>query len=84
MRKLIIALVGIELLALTACGHAIARDTELTGAISWARQFKAERPEAARAIAHGCLRKQAATLSRDGAMLLFACIRREAEKKGYA
>ena len=86
MRKLVIALVGFELLALTACGYTIAEDKELTGAVSWARAFKAEQPAATRAIAQGCIRKQAAAaqFSRDGALELFTCIRREAEAQGLA
>lgn len=79
MRKLVIAIVTLELLALTACGHAIANDRELMAGLAWTRQFKAEQPEAARAIAQGCIARQAATLSRDGALQLFTCIRTEAE-----
>ena len=84
MRKLIIAFVAFELLALTACGHAIASDRELTSAIAWTRAFKAERPEAARAIARACLARQPAALSRDGALALFTCIRRDAERQKLA
>jgi hypothetical protein len=86
MRKLVIAVVALELLALTACGYTLAEDRELTQALSWARAFKAEQPEAARAIAQGCIKAQtsSASLSRDGALQLFACIRREANAQGYA
>ena len=86
MRKLVIALVGFELLALTACGYTIAEDTELTAAISWAREFKAEQPEVSRTIAQGCIKAQAAapSLTRAGALQLFQCIRREAEARGLA
>jgi hypothetical protein len=86
MRKLVIAFVGIELLALCACGYAIAEDPELTDALYWVREFKAEQPDAARAIALGCKDRLTASayLSRDGALQLFTCIRREAEAQGYA
>ena len=86
MRKLVIAIVGIELLALSACGYTLASDAELTDGLHWAREFKAERPEAARAIAWQCKDKLAAGshFNRDGAVELFACMRREAEAQGYA
>jgi hypothetical protein len=83
MRKLVIGLVGIELLSLCVCGYALAHDTQLTDSLSWARNFKAEQPEAARAIAQGCI-TAGSSLTRDGALQLFACMRREAEVKGYS
>ena len=86
MRKLVIAVVAIELLALSACGYTLASDAELTDGLHWARQFKAEQPEAARAIAWQCKDKLAAeaNFTRDGAVELFACIRREAQSQGHA
>ena len=86
MRKLVIAVVAIELLALTACGYRLAGDRELMDGLAWTREFKAEQPVAARAIAQQCTRALAtsANLSRDGALGLFACIRREAAAQGYA
>ena len=86
MRKLVIAIVTFELLALTACGHALANDRELMAGLAWTRAFKAEQPDASRAIARGCAKALAvrANLSRNGALLLFGCIRREAEARGYA
>jgi outer membrane lipopolysaccharide assembly protein LptE/RlpB len=86
MRKLVIAVVAIELLGLTACGYTLAEDTELTDALSWARSFKAEQPAVARAIAHGCKKTLSANayFTRDGALQLFTCIRKEAEAQGYA
>ena len=86
MRKLVIAIVTLELLALTACGHALANDRELMDGLAWTRAFKAEQPDASRAIAQQCAKAMAgsANLSRDGALQLFACIRGEAEKQGYA
>jgi outer membrane lipopolysaccharide assembly protein LptE/RlpB len=86
MRKLVIAIVTLELLALTACGYALAEDRELMAGLAWTRAFKAEQPDASRAIARECAEALAssANLNRDGALQLFACIRREAEKKGYA
>jgi hypothetical protein len=86
MRKLVIGLVGFELLALGACGYTLAEDKELTGAISWAREFKAKRPDAARAIARSCTQQLATGpyFSRDGAVQLFACMRREAQAQGHA
>jgi hypothetical protein len=54
--------------------------------LAWTRAFKAEQPDAARAIAQRCTKKLAASasLNRDGALGLFACIRREAHAQGYA
>ena len=80
MRKLVIAVVTIELLALTAGGTALANDRELMDGLAWTRTFKAEQPVASRAIARACTKSLAtsANLSRDGALRLFGCIRREA------
>ena len=84
MRKLVIAVVAIELLALTACGYRLAGDRELMDGLAWTRAFKAEQPVAARAIVQQCARSLAtsANLSRDGALRLFGCIRRQAEAQG--
>jgi hypothetical protein len=86
MRKLVIAIVAFELLALTACGYTLAEDRDLMAGLAWARAFKAERPDASRAIARQCTTALAtsANLNREGALRLFACIRREAEAHGYA
>ena len=86
MRKLVIVIVTLELLALTACGHALANDRELMAGLAWTRAFKAEQPEASRAIARQCAKGLAtkANVSRGGALRLFACIRREARAQGYA
>jgi hypothetical protein len=85
MRKLVIAIVGLELLTLCACGYTLAEDRELTRSIAWAREFKAEHPAAARAIAQGCIKElKASYFSRDGAVQLFACVRSKAEAQGYA
>ena len=86
MRKLVIAVVTIELLALTACGYRLAGDRELMDGLAWTRAFKAEQPVAARAIVQQCTRALAtsANLSRDGALRLFGCIRREAEAQGLS
>ena len=83
MRKLVIAVVAIELVALTAGGAALANDRELMDRLAWTRAFKAEQPVAARAIAQRCTKVLAtANVSRDGALRLFGCIRREAEAQG--
>ena len=86
MRKLVIAVVAIELLALTACGYRLAGDRELMDGIAWTRAFKAEQPVASRVIARACTRSLAASanLSRDGALRLFGCIRREADAQGLS
>ena len=86
MRKLVIAIVTLELLALTACGRALANDRELMAGLAWTRAFKAEQPDVARAIAQRCAKALAssANLNRDGALQLFACIRRNAKAQGYA
>ena len=84
MRKLVIAVVAIELLALTAGGAALANDRELMDGLAWTRAFKAEQPVAARAIAGACTKALAtgANFNRDGALRLFGCIRRQAEAQG--
>ena len=46
MRKLVIAVVAIELLALPAGGTALANDRELMDGLAWTRAFKAEQPVA--------------------------------------
>ena len=86
MRKLVIAVVAIELLALTVGGTALANDRELMDGLAWTRAFKAEQPVAARAIARHCTQSLAtsANLSRDGALRLFGCIRRSAEAQGLS
>ena len=86
MRKLVIAVVAIELLALTACGYRLAGDRELMDGLAWTRAFKAEQPVAARAITQHCAEAMvtSASLSRDGALQLFGCIRREAEAQGLS
>ena len=86
MRKLVIAVVAIELAALTAGGAALANDRELMDGLAWTRAFKAEQPIASRAIVRACTRSLAnsANLSRDGALRLFACIRTTAEAQGLS
>ena len=86
MRKLVIAVVAIELVALTAAGRALANDRELMDGLAWTRAFKAEQPVVARAIVKACAGSlvTSANLNRDGALRLFACIRRQAEAEGYA
>lgn len=83
MRKLVITLVGIELLSLGVCGYALAADTQLTDSLSWAREFNARQPEAVRLIARDCM-TDGTNLTRDGALQLFACMRRKAEARGNA
>jgi outer membrane lipopolysaccharide assembly protein LptE/RlpB len=85
MRKIAIAFVAFELLALTACGYTLADDTELMAALSWVREFKSEHPQQARAYGHECKKVLTESgYSRDGALKLFTCIRKEAEAQGYA
>ena len=86
MRKLAIAVVAIELAALTAGGTALANDRELMDGLAWTRAFKAEQPVASRAIVRACTRSLAtkANLSRGGALSLFACMRSKAKAQGYA
>ena len=86
MRKLVIGLVGFELLSLCACGYTVAQDTELTGSLSWARAFKAEQPEVSRALAKRCMPELTASpyFTRDGALQLLTCMRRQAESQGFA
>lgn len=72
--------------ALSGCGYGLGDDPEMEQALDWAREFKAERPEVSRAIARECEKDLTSSpyFSRDGALQLFQCIRREAEAQGYA
>ena len=85
MRKLVIAVVVIELAALTVGGAALASDRELMDGLAWTRAFKAEQPVASRAIVKACTASLAtsANLNRDGALRLHAPghihLRREVE-----
>lgn len=47
MRRLVIAIDMVELLALTACGYALAEDRELMAGIAWARPNYVQTPIAA-------------------------------------
>lgn len=84
--RVLIAVVGFELLALSACGYSVANDTQLTEALGWARDFKAEQPELSRQLARSCQKEltNSPYWSREGALQLFTCVRREAEARGYA
>lgn len=70
----------------SACGFSLGEDPEMEEALYWARDFKAEQPEVSRAIAKECEKELTSSpyFTRDGALQLFQCIRREAEARGYA
>ena len=72
--------------ALAGCGYGLGDDPEMEEALYWAREFKAENPEVSWAIAKGCEKELTSSpyFTRDGALQLFQCIRREAEAQGYA
>ena len=85
MRKLVIAVVGLELLALTACGFTLADDRKLMDGLHWARAFKTEHPQQARAVGLACKNELIVSgNARDGALGLFTCMRREAAARGLA
>ena len=85
MRRFAIALIGFELLALCACGYTLAEDQELMDALYWVREFKADHPEQARAFGQSCKKELTVSgYSRDGALRLFTCIRRQAEAQSFA
>jgi hypothetical protein len=85
MRKIAVALVTFELLALCACGYTLADDPELMAGLSWVREFKADHPQQARAYGQECKKVLTQSgYSRDGALKLFTCIREHAEAEGLA
>lgn len=71
---------------LSGCGYRLGEDPEMEDALYWARDFKAEHPEVSRAIAKECEKELTSSpyFTREGALQLFQCIRREAEAQGYA
>ena len=71
---------------LAGCGYGLSDDPEVEQALEWAREFKADQPEISRTIAKQCEKKLTSSpyWTRQGALELFQCIRREAEAQGYA
>ena len=59
-------------------------DPQLEEALYWARGFAAERPDVTGALAAQCAASLASAPTRDGAVRLFDCVRRQAEARGYA
>ena len=76
----------ISLSTLAGCGYGLGDDPEMDQALEWSREFKAHQPEVSRAIAKECEKTLTSSpyWTRQGALELFQCIRREAEAKGYA
>ena len=59
-------------------------DPQLEDAIDWTRGFAAAQPGVTGALAAQCAAKLAASPTRDGAVRLFQCVRRQAEARGYS
>jgi hypothetical protein len=71
---------------LPGCGYGLGEDPEMEEALYWAQDFQDQHPELSRAIAKQCEKQLTSSpyLSRDGALQLFQCVRRQAEAQGYA
>ena len=61
-------------------------DPQLEEALVWARDFSAERPDVTRALAAKCAAELASSLSvsRDGAVRLFQCVRSKAQARNFS
>ena len=77
------AMTGLLAAAFTVGGFDV-DDPQLEEALTWARGFAAERPDVTPALAAQCAAALAASPTRDGAVRLFHCVRRQAEARGYA
>ena len=79
------AMTGLLAAAFTIGGFDV-DDPQLEEALVWAHDFSAERPDVTPALAAQCAAQLAASpsLTRDGAVQLFQCVRSEAEARGYA
>ena len=77
------AMTGLLVAAFTIGGFDV-DDPQLEQALYWARDFAAERPSVTGALAAQCAAELASSPTRDGAVRLFDCVRREAEARGYA
>ena len=70
--------------AVTLGGYSL-DDPEIMTEVAWVRAFKQNNPELAREIGPKCRQEIGRSpWTRDGAMALFRCIRREAEAQGYS
>ena len=77
------AMTGLLVAAFTIGGFDV-DDPQLEEALHWARGFAAERPDVSAALAAQCAAGLASAPTRDGAVRLFHCIRRQAEARGYS
>jgi len=77
------AMTGLLVAAFTIGGFDV-DDPQLEEALYWARGFAAERPGVTGAITAHCAAGLASSPTRDGAVRLFQCVRRQAEARGYA
>jgi hypothetical protein len=77
-----VSMTGLLVAAFTIGGFDV-DDPQLEEALTWARGFAAERPGSAGALTAQCAAALASP-TRDGAVRLFHCVRREAEARGYA
>ena len=78
-----VAMTGLLVAAFTIGGFDV-DDPQLEEALTWARGFAVERPDVTPALAAECAAALAASPTRDGAVRLFLCVRRQAEARGYA
>ena len=77
------AMTGLLVTAFTIGGFDV-DDPQLEEALYWARGFAAERPDVTATLTAQCAASLAASPTRDGAVRLFHCVRRQAEARGYA
>ena len=77
------AMTGLLVTAFTIGGFDV-DDPQLEDAVYWARGFAAEQPAVTGALTARCAATLAASPTRDGAIRLFHCVRRQAKAQGYA
>ena len=59
-------------------------DPQLEASIDWARGFAAQRPVVTGALTAQCAASLASAPTRDGAVRMFHCVRRQAKARGYS
>ena len=77
-----VSMTGLLAAAFTVGGFDV-DDPQLEEALAWTRHFAAHQPGSAGALTAQCAAALASP-TRDGAVRLFLCVRRQAEARGYA
>jgi hypothetical protein len=88
MFRMLGAVSGISMTALLVAAFTIGGfdvdDPQLEDSIYWARGFAAEQPGVTGVLAAQCAATLAASPTRDGAVRMFQCVRRQAKARGYS